>query len=823
MTAAAAIDFLTPDAVATDAAAAQHNGNKLANSLSITIRKIIFHDAAEGAIIAAGTVASDGDATATPREAVIKGQIDGDEDTLRVGTTYTVYGEWTDHEKHGEQFAFWTVAEAQPSTRLAITKYLASHAPHVGAARAARLWEHFGPDAVAVLRTDPMRVAAAGILKDAEAVAAAEALTANAEMESVRIGLFELFHGRGFSSRLIAACIARWGAKAVAVVRRSPYRLLLASLPSCGFKRTDKLYMDLGGRAAALKRQALAAWATLRGDTTGNTWMLAGAARKGIIQTVGAKAANVDKAIRLAIKLRLIETRRDERDVIWVAERNNARAEAAVARHLTRLRGTKNDIAFAWPSCDDLHDAGQLSEHQLHTIWPILSSRVAILAGSPGTGKTFVAAAIIREIVKRYGTDAIKVAAPTGKAAVRITEAMRRCGVNIGASTIHRLLGVRGGGEGVFEHNAENTLPIRVLVIEEMSMLDTTLAAHLFSALDTGTHVLCLGDPGQLAPVGHGAPLRDMIAAGVPCGLLTEIQRNAGMIVRACAAIKDGKRFETTERYDEATGANLKWVECQTAEHQVATLQRLLAGVKASGRFDPIWDVQVLCARNENSPVSRVELNATLQRALNPAEAARDATDDGQRLLHRFRCNDKIICLKNCWLSLYGLDAVVGLDATEVANYVEVRDGGGVPEPCYLANGEIGRVVAVGPKVVIATFQGPPRTVRIPTGKGDAAEADGGGTGERGEKKSGGASDFALAYAVTTHKSQGSEWPLVVCMIDQDGGFVCSREFHYTAISRASRCCVCIGKRAALDKQVRRVALRDRKTFLVELLKGAAS
>src|SRR5262245_18938904 len=196
-----------------------------------------------------------------------------------------------------------------------------------------------------------------------------------------------------------------------------------------------------------------------------------------------------------------------------------------------------------WPDPATLTD---LSPHQREQLSRATAGPVGAFIGSPGTGKTFCIASLIRALADRHGLESIAVAAPTGKSATRCTAAIQRHGIDLTASTIHRLLGVRNGSSDVFrfEHGENNPLPYRFVLIDESSMLDTDLAASLFSTCAPGTHVLFVGDPYQLPPVGHGVPLRDLLHAGLPQGELTEIQRNAGMIVRACAAIKADRRFE---------------------------------------------------------------------------------------------------------------------------------------------------------------------------------------------------------------------------------------------------------------------------------------
>src|SRR5262249_12119937 len=164
-----------------------------------------------------------------------------------------------------------------PHGHAGVVKYLMDEAPNVGRRRADQLWDAFGPEAVAVLRSDPRRVVPAGILTESAAREASEALAGAAALERTKIDLVGPFAGRGFPGKLIQACIDEWGARAAESIRRDPFTLLTKDMPGCGFKRCDRLYIDLGGRPDRLKRQMLCAWNALREDGTGDTWIRKGA------------------------------------------------------------------------------------------------------------------------------------------------------------------------------------------------------------------------------------------------------------------------------------------------------------------------------------------------------------------------------------------------------------------------------------------------------------------------------------------------------------------------------------------------------------------
>lgn len=436
-----------------------------------------------------------------------------------------------------------------------------------------------------------------------------------------------------------------------------------------------------------------------------------------------------------------------------------------------------------WPSIDGL----DVSEHQAAKLREALTRPLAIFSGGPGTGKTYSAAKLIGRILETHGDGQIAIAAPTGKAAVRISEVMQGYGIGLRARTIHSLLKVsasseRGGWS--FEHDETNPLPFKFIIVDESSMIDTGLAAAFFRACGPGTHVLLVGDTGQLAPVGHGRPLYDLIAAGVPTGELTEVRRNSGQIVAACHRIRQGQTFSVCPRLEPDEGLNLVMLPAGSPN---AAIAKVIATIKAIGRkglVDPIWDCQVIVAVNAKSPLGRKNINKELQAALNPT-----GTRAGD---NPFRVNDKIVCLQNGFYPVVE-DAPGGLND-------EASDG-----KVFVANGEQAAVKHVEPNITIAQLDAPARMIKIP----------------RGEEGGSGCS-WDLAYGTSCHKAQGSEWPVVFVVLDEYPGArrVCSREWLYTGMSRAKVACFLVGKLGTAHGMIRREAIRKRKTFLKELITG---
>lgn len=442
-----------------------------------------------------------------------------------------------------------------------------------------------------------------------------------------------------------------------------------------------------------------------------------------------------------------------------------------------------------------------LSQHQVDTVALATTCNFGILGGSPGTGKTFTVAQIAKQLGRTVGFDEMAACAPTGKAAVRLSEAFASYGIPMAARTIHSLLGVTSAEGGWnFNHNRSNPLPFKVIFVDESSMIDTDLAAAFFAARARDCMVLWVGDVNQLPPVGHGAPLRDMIAAGVPYGELTEIRRQVSSdevhaVVQACADIRDGKRFICQRELISVP-----------AFDPAIQIDEMFDAINASAtalHVDSVWGVQVLCAVNKKSDLSRAELNKVLQARLNPLKPEFGSP---------FRLHDKVVNTKNGWFPMVEQEVARDQQRDPLDPNVQVNAEG----KCYVANGELGEVVYVAQNFMQVRLSSPKRLIVVPRGQ---ADDDGGDS----EESTGTGCNWDLGYALSCHKSQGSEWPAVIVMVDGTGGAarVCSREWIYTAISRAKRRCYLVGDLNTAQGFCRRRSIGKRKTFLTQrILEG---
>jgi len=786
-----------------------------------TFRRLAYSAKGDGRRFVIAAIEVDGE----EKHVSVKG--DADPNEFIHDLQYRFWGKWEKANDYGKQFAFKQLKRDEPHSRVAVVGYLRQFATGIGPVYAAQLWDAFGADAVRVLRTDPHRAAVALGIPASRARGASDALNRDGANEDLRLELVQLFEGRGFQKKLVDQVIKLWGLSAPQRIRRDPFTLLVHRLPSCGFARCDRLYVDLGLPMERLKRQFACIWKSLKDDGEGHTWHPMEAAAKAVMQGVSGLPEgklNWQRAVRLGVRAGWLRVRKDENGKWWVAEARRADNELAVAADMRRLMGGRDDgrtdiqnsadsdlrdsdligdtvvggdddrdadVKVAWPNPDDIKG---LTAHHREQLRIAFAGRVGILTGDPGTGKTTAASLVLRHLRSTIGAEHLLVCSPTNLAAMRLRDVLASHGVtDVPVTTFHRALGAQrnghdGAGWGFFHHRG-NPLPCKVLFVDEDSMRDVDISASLLQSLRDGTLVLFLGDTNQLPPVGHGAPLRDGIAAGIPHGHFTEVLRNSGSITDFCRNVRAGRRPTPPAVIDLEADLNWKHFETSSPESQKAILGSLLSTLgnfEIDGqKIDPIRDAQILVALNEKGDLSRKDLNTLAQSILNPF----GETVDG----NRFRVGDKVICQEGCSLSLWVDPEEVGSD--ELAE----REDETLKE--FVSNGEIGIVTRVEKRFSVVELAGE-RIVRVPAARGD-------------DESTG---NFDLAYAVTFHKAQGNQWKIVFCLSDRAANRMGSRELWNTGGSRPQMLLVTIGELATIQRQCQRVALRDRNTFLKELI-----
>jgi exodeoxyribonuclease V alpha subunit len=668
------------------------------------------------------------------------------------GTRVRVTGQFVRDPRHGEQFRVDTLIPVEPTTVEGLEKYLGSGMiPGVGPGFARRIVRTFGLDTLEILDKDPGRLRQVPGLGERRIDAIRTSWSARRALNSIML----LLQTHGASAALALRIYKHYGDRAAAVVERSPYRLAL-EVRGIGFLTADRLARSLGISGDHPERAQAGVWHEL-GE-------LAEAGH-----TVVPRAHLVERtAAMLEIGPDHVEA---ATDALWASGRvvcddlgvSLARlydAERSAAEALARLATTcagdqLEGVATALEVFE--REAGlTLARAQIEAVETVARRKVVIITGGPGVGKTTLVRAVL-SVMTRARLD-VRLAAPTGRAAKRLSEATGRL-----ATTLHRLLEFEPRS-GRFARDADHPLETDALIVDEASMVDVALAAALTTALPATARLVLVGDVDQLPSVGPGAFLRDAIDSGVvDCVRLNEIFRQAeqsrivqnahrilrGEMPRGSRLEQDQADFFVIPRKDPEEAAKL--VE-EIVVHRIPRRFRMHA----------VDDVQVLCPMHRG-PAGTVALNHALQQRLNP---------EGDSLVSRgqtLRVGDKVMQTRNDY-------------EREVFN------------------GDTGRIVAVETAERRLVVRVDERDVAY---EEDDIEA------------------LTLAYATSIHKSQGSEYPAVVVPVLASHFVMLSRNLIYTAVTRARRLCVLIADPRALGIALGETRREQRSTRLKGLLVAA--
>ncbi len=713
-----------------------------------TVKSVVFRNDETGFTILHVTPVNDGGFRLAEREITVLGTCAA----AWEGEDLHATGEWVNDPVRGRQFKAKTVECIPPKSAEGIRRYLASGLIHgIGPVLANRIVDKFGADTIDVLDHH------SGRLREIPKVGPKK-------IESIIKGWREGKGTRevmiftqtyGISASKASKIYRKYGPDSVAIIKRDPYRLC-RDIWGIGFLTADRIALAVGLPKDSPLRARAAIVHTLRteADESGHCWTSEPDLLLHAQELVGISVEVLAEALKAEIDEGRVVKEEDRlylRD-LWAAERRVAAKLKDMLSTSPSFASIDPDKAVAWWE----KKAGfTLAPAQLRAVRKSISSKVSIVTGGPGVGKTTIIRALVEIFAARTGAHKINVqlGAPTGRAAKRMTES-----TGAPAQTLHRLLKYNPQ-TNEFTFNEEKPLPGDVFIFDETSMVDIRLMADLVAALPRRATLILVGDTDQLPSVGPGNVLHDLIRSGaIPTSQLTEIfrQDNSGLIVRNAHHVNAGEPFETR------SGASDFYFIPQDdpAKALDYALDFMVTRIPRHFHMEPLQDVQVLTPMRRNLLGSE-NLNAAIQQRLNGTGPSI------QRGGMCFRVGDRVMQLRN--------------------NYDK-----------DVFNGDVGFVqgVQTADRSLVVLFDGKPVEYRA----GDLDE-------------------LTLAYATTIHKSQGSEYPAVIVLLHRQHFMMLQRNLLYTAITRGRKLVLVIGAAWAVKQAIETNTVRERRTTLAERVK----
>ncbi|MFE5806476.1 ATP-dependent RecD-like DNA helicase [Streptomyces sp. NPDC056491] len=686
------------------------------------------------------------------------------------GESLRMEGRWGSHPQYGKQFTVENYRTVLPATIQGIRRYLGSGLiKGIGPKIADRIVEHFGTDTLDVIEGEPKRLIEVPGLGPKRTKLIGAAWEEQKAIKEVMVFL----QGVGVSTSIAVRIYKKYGDASISVVKNQPYRLA-ADVWGIGFLTADRIAQAVGIPHDSPERvKAGLQYALSQSTDQGHCFL-----PEDRLIADGVKLLQVDTGLVIDC---LAELAADPEGVVRESVPDPQggpdpltavylvpfhRAELSLVGQVRRLLHAEDDRMPGFQDVDWDKALGWLAGRTGATLAPeqrdavklALTRRVAVLTGGPGCGKSFTVRSIVE--LARAKKAKVVLAAPTGRAAKRLAEL-----TGAEASTVHRLLELKPGGDAAYDR--ERPLDADLVVVDEASMLDLLLANKLVKAVAPGAHLLLVGDVDQLPSVGAGEVLRDLLAEGgpVPAVRLTRIFRQA----QQSGVVTNAHRINTgLPPITDGLPDFFLFPEEDTEAAGVLAVDVAARRIPARFGLDPRRDVQVL-APMHRGPAGAGNLNGLLQQAMTPARPGLPEKRFGGRV---FRVGDKVTQIRN--------------------NYEKGASG--------VFNGTVGVVTGLD-------LDEQRLTVRT--------EEDEEIVYEFGELD-----ELAHAYAVTIHRSQGSEYPAVVIPVTTGAWMMLQRNLLYTAVTRAKKLVVLVGSRKALGQAVRTVSAGRRYTAVAARLSG---
>ena len=688
------------------------------------------------------------------------------------GENIEAQGEYTEHPTYGQQFKVTSFEEKAPEDEEAIERYLGSGAiKGIGLAMAARIVRRFKGDTFRIIEEEPERLAEIKGISNRKAMEIASQVNEKRDLRQAMIFLQQY----GITMNLAVKVYQAYGQDVYGIIRENPYRLA-DDIDGVGFRTADEIAARVGIRMDSdFRVRSGILYTLLQASGEGHTYLPETELTPRASKLLNVTAEQVEKQyMDLAIERKIILKQMEDQTQIYAAsfyymeantatmlKRLNVSYDVSDAEIEQRIRGIEKKSGMT------------LDEHQVTAVKEAVRNGLLVITGGPGTGKTTT----INTIIRYFELEGLEIflAAPTGRAAKRMSET-----TGFEARTVHRMLELNGGAEGSggFERDESNPLEADVIIVDEMSMVDISLMYSLLKAISVGTRLILVGDVNQLPSVGPGSVLRDIIQSHA-CNvvMLTKIFRqastsdiivNAHKINHGEEVILDNKSmdFFFLKRYDADVIIN---VVLQLIK------QKLPKFVDATP-----YDIQVLTPMRKGL-LGVERMNGILQRYMNPPANDKVEKEYGSTV---FREGDKVMQTKNNY---------------QLAWEIRTKFGLTVDKGLGIFNGDMGIIRQINDfaeQMIIEFDEG--RMVEYPYKLLDELE---------------------LAYAITIHKSQGSEYPAVVIPLLGGPMMLMNRNLLYTAVTRARKCVTLVGNEVTFQQMIRNTSQQKRYSGLCDRLK----